>query len=618
MQVEWIEGSRANSDQDFVVLGNRLLEVFDLDNVWRSISAKDSSFHRRSQFSLLDPWTSFRNRIHPRVLITKQNIRVPLKKNPRTARWHAAVPAVLFLLLGALFIHGAGIQTDEALFAGPLCRSWQFFSIHAGHHDVPLMNMPYVGALKTWLYAPLLLRTRHPGAGMIRWPVILIGAATLLLFWSLLVRVHSRRAAWAAAILLATDPSFLLTTAFDWGPVALQHLLLVAALFCAVRWYQTNAPASLAAAGFFCGLALWDKAEFVWIFAGVLAGLSLFAPALFRQLSWRHLALAAGSLCLGAFPLIIYNLGGDPKFATLHSNPQLGSDLTRADFDRKLAVLRSTLDGSSLFGYLVNEDSAPQPKPARTKIQRASFQLRSLTGEHRRNFLFPAFCAALLLFPLLWRTPARKPMCFALLAMAVGWLFMAITGGGGAAHHAVLLWPLPELSLGVAFAEASFHVRFGKVALGVLVALLAATNLLVTNQYLYQSIRNGAPVIWSDGIFAVASRLRETGASQVMLPDWGMADSLCVLTHDSPPARLIDDSFLAQTKPPAEKEDEWKALSDPATIWLEHVSGLESNPGVNERILKAARAAGFEAVMPETYFDSNGRAIFQTFRFATK
>jgi hypothetical protein len=208
-------------------------------------------------------------------------------------------------------------------------------------------------------------------------------------------------------------------------------------------------------------------------------------------------------------------------------------------------------------------------------------------------------------------------MCFALLAMAVAWLFMTITGGGAAAHHAVLLWPLPQFFLGVAFAEVSLRLRFGKRFLGAQVTVLAAANLLVTNQYLYQSIRNGSPVIWSDGIFAVAGRLRESGASQVMLPDWGMADSLCVLTHDSPPARLIDDSsFLAESKPPAEREDEWKAVSDRAAVWLEHVQGLESKPGVNERIFQAARAAGLDPVVPETHFDSNSRAIFQSFRLA--
>jgi hypothetical protein len=36
-----------NSYQDFVVLGNRLFDVLDLENVRRCISATDSGFHAR-------------------------------------------------------------------------------------------------------------------------------------------------------------------------------------------------------------------------------------------------------------------------------------------------------------------------------------------------------------------------------------------------------------------------------------------------------------------------------------------------------------------------------------------------------------------------------------------
>jgi hypothetical protein len=532
-----------------------------------------------------------------------------------TSPWHAAFPALLFILLASAFIVYAGIQTDEALFGGPLCRSWQFYSIRIGRYDLPVMNMPYIGTLKTLLYAPILLHARRPAAALIRWPVIVIGAITLLFLWGFLLSVHGRRAAWVASILLATDTSFLLTTTFDWGPVALQHLLLVAALFFAVRWFHSNSSASLAAAGFCCGLAFWDKAEFIWIFTGVAAGLFLFATSIVRRLTWPRVALFSGALLLGALPLIIYNFAGDPKFGTLHANPQIGSDLKPADFVKKLGALHSTLDGSALFGYLVNEDWSPQPKPARTRLQRASFAVRRITGEHRRNALLPAFYAALLLLPLLWRTRARKAMCFSLVAMAVAWLFMAATGGGGAAHHAVLLWPLPHIFMGVAFAEASLRVRFGKPALIAAVAFLAAANLLVTNQYLYQFIRNGPTTVWSNGIYAVANRLKQSTASQVVLPDWGMADSLCLLTHDRPPARLVDDTFLSDAKPPVERQDDLRVLSDPQAVWLEHVPGDEASPGIDGKILSAAHLAGFDPVMIETYSDNNGRPIFQTLRF---
>ena len=139
--------------------------------------------------------------------------------------------------------------------------------------------MSYNGALKTWIFAPVLLFSR-PTAALIRVPAIVVGGVTIVLFGMLLDRVHGRRAAWTGSILLATDTLFLLTTTYDWGPVALQHLLLVAVMFFAVRWFQDGREGSLAAAAFCCGLAFWDKAVFVWIFSGMLAGLLLFVSAI--------------------------------------------------------------------------------------------------------------------------------------------------------------------------------------------------------------------------------------------------------------------------------------------------------------------------------------------------
>src|SRR5215470_9721900 len=45
--VKWVDRSRADSEQDFVVLGNGLLEVHDLDNIRRSVSGIDGGFHVR-------------------------------------------------------------------------------------------------------------------------------------------------------------------------------------------------------------------------------------------------------------------------------------------------------------------------------------------------------------------------------------------------------------------------------------------------------------------------------------------------------------------------------------------------------------------------------------------
>jgi hypothetical protein len=519
------------------------------------------------------------------------------------ARISRAYCALFFSLVGCAFINYAGIQTDEALFAGPLFRSWQFFSIPIGPYNLPLMNMSYNGTLKTWLYAPILLPAVRSTAALIRVPAILMGAATIVIFSDLLYRVHSRRAAWVGCILLATDTSFVLMTAHDWGPVALQHLLLTAAMFCAVRWFQTASSASLAVAAFCCGLAMWDKAVFIWAFAGILIGSLVFASGIRKRLTWRSVAIVTGALGFGGLPLIIYNFSTEPKFATIRANAQARS----GEFSERLRILRVTANGSALFGYLAHEDWAPQPQPARSKLERVSFSIRQLGGEHRRNNMVPAYCGGLLLVPLLWRSRAAKAMWFCLIAMVVAWIFMVSTGGGDT-HHAVLLWPLPQLFLAVTFAEAAQHVRFGKWLLGAVVGWLAVSNLLVTNQYLYQLIRDGGGDAWTDAIYPLAEGLRHTDASQIILPDWGMADSLCVLDRDKPMTHLAADPFLA----------ELQAFSDEKTIWVEHVPGHESWPGVNDRVRDAAQRTGLEGRMLQIYYDRNGRAMFQTLRFCSK
>jgi hypothetical protein len=509
--------------------------------------------------------------------------------------------AIAFLLLGLSFVGYAGIQTDEALFAAPLFRAWRYFPIRLFHHQVPVMELSYLGALKTWLYAPI-FSIWNPSAAAIRVPAILMGALTVLLFGALLERVHGRRAAWVGGILLATDTTFLLTTVHDWGPVVLQHLLLVAAMLLAVRWFQTSSTAALAGAAFCCGLAFWDKAVFIWVFTGLAAGCLVFARDIRRRLTWRSALVAMAALGVGALPLIVYNLTGAEKFATVRSNLNRGNGLSRVWLVYKLHEMESAWDGSSLFGYLVSEDGGPRPGSAESLPERASFAMHSLTGDHRRNSMMLAFWAALLLLPLVWRSRARNSMLFSAIAIAVAWMHMALAGGGGAAHHTVLLWPLPHLFIAVAFAEASLHFRFGTWALVATVGWLAISNLLVTNQYLFQFIRNGAAETWTDAVYPLADDMKQLHPSQILLPDWGLTDSLCVLNMDHPSTQP-EDTFV---------------VSDANAIWVDHTAGHEAFKDAHARVLAAARSAGFEPEILKIYYDRNGRAMFQSYKFRNR
>lgn len=521
---------------------------------------------------------------------------------PKLRPGPGAVGAIVFTLLGLCFVNRAGIATDEAALEATLFRDWRFFSVPIFHHNLPVMELTYIGELKTWLYWPI-FQIWNPSAASIRVPAILMGALTILLFARLLERIHGIRAAWVGSLLLATDVTFLLTTVHDWGPVVLQHLLLVAVMLLAVRWFQTARNTSLIVAAFCAGLALWDKAVFVWIFSGLLAGCLLFAREIRARLTRRTVAIAMLALCLGALPLIVYNLSGPQKFATVKGNLNRSNGLSSVWFTYKLRQLETAWNGSSLFGYLVNEDAGPRPQPAESLTERVSFTAHAITGDRRTNFMLAGLCLSLLLIPLLWRTPARQPLLFGVIATVVAWLHMALAGGGGAAHHAVLLWPLPHLVIAVALAEAPLHTRYGKWTLAAVTALLVAGNILLLNQYLYQFIRNGSPVTWTDAVYPLAEDLKRSHASQILLPDWGIADALCVLTRDTPATHTIEEPFK---------------FADTHAVWVDHVAGQEFSKGIHDRVVAAARAAGLEPVILKTYQDRNGRPMLQTFKFTDR
>jgi hypothetical protein len=520
-----------------------------------------------------------------------------------------ALCALLFFLLGCLFVNRTGVEEDEAMFAAPLFRDWVFFSIPIPHGRIPVMHMSYVGALKTWLYVPI-AAVWAPGAAMLRVPAVLIGALTILLFWNLLDASHGRRAAWTGCLLLSTDTIFLLTTTFDWGPVAIQHLLLTSALLLAFQWSQTGRDSWLAAAAFCCGLAFWDKAVFVWMFSGLMAGSLVFLPFIRSRFTWRRAALVVVALSAGAAPLIVYNVASSPKFSTIRSN----SKFTAHRFQDRFSRLRSAWKGAGLFGYMVYE-TTDRPNSPQGAVERASFRLHDASGNHRTNHFELALGASLLLLPALWRTPARDTMLFALVASGVGWTEMVMLDGGSSVHHIVLLWPLPQLFVAVGLAEASCRFRFGNLALAAVVLFLALTNLFVTNQYLLQFIRNGSAGSWTDAIYPLAAALRQARPSQVILVDWGTQDPLSFLNRNEPPARTISDPFMPSDESGPQKQADLELLSDDKVIWVEHTPGNETSAGVNDRLLSVARDAGLEPAMLGAYGDRNGRPIFQTFRF---
>ena len=57
-------------------------------------------------------------------------------------------------------------------------------------------------------------------------------------------------------------------------------------------------------------------------------------------------------------------------------------------------------------------------------------------------------------------------------------------------------------------------------------------------------------------------------------------------------------------------------LADTSALWLGHTAGHEAFPRVNEHLEQFASAAGYRRELLRTVSDSNGRPIFEIFRFS--
>ena len=508
----------------------------------------------------------------------------------------------LFLLLGAAFIPYAGIYDDEVIFANP----WYLFNsrevtIGLFHRRIALMILSYLGTLKTLLYIPI-LTLFGPNVWSLRLPMVLIGAITVFIFFRLVQRTTGLASAVLGTFLLASDPSFVLTNTFDWGPVALEHFLLVTGAFFLVKFAQESGRWNLFCGFFLFGLALWNKAIFVWALAGLFcAAVAVLWPEIRRLFKPSTAALGCAAFLIGALPLVIYNFR-QPN-VTVRSSVHFETNTIPAKF----GVLRATLDGSALFGFLPGLDDEPNPKAAATLRGRAAEWIGARTGKHRRDAMAYACGIGLLLVPWWWKSRAAR---FSVVFMCVAWLAMAVTHGAGAsAHHAVLLWPFPQLF--VATVLASLPWRSITLVAG---SALVAINLLVLNQTIADFERNGAPRNFSDASFALSKELSDSGPPVITF-DWGIVNMLAFSHRGRLALRTGDPPFLTDSPSQDERKSIDWTLSDREAILVTHVLGFENWTGVRPRLDRAAADRGLRRETIKIVPDSNGRPVFEIFRF---
>lgn len=520
----------------------------------------------------------------------------------------------LFLALGLVFVPYPGAQYDETLFTTVIYRPQQAEALMKlpllGR--VPSMLMTYIGSLKAALYVPI-LKYLPAGHATLRVPMLLFGSVSVWFVFLALRRLAGTKAALLASLLLATDALYVLTCVFDWGPVALQHLFFTVAFYCLVRFSSEPRSRWLFLAALACGLALWDKALFIWILAGMGVALAALLP---RQLldvarNRRHAAAAVLGFVLGAAPFLHYNF--KHQWKTFAANTEVDEQNALS----KLVMLDRTLDGGGLFGYLVR-DTAEGPPQNLKRWEQVPVRLRDMLGSPRQSWQHLLLVAALIAAPALcWRGPNRRLALLLLLGGILAYALMITTRrAGGSAHHTVLLWPLPHLLLGLALGALAerWPGRAWRAA-AVLTVGCVLSNAAVLNTYLANFIACGPAISWNDAIRPLTNELGGYPGRVVFAADWGILQQVEFYSKGRIGMHPASDGIVLSLPGELGAQHLERALADPQFLFITFTDGRDMFPNTRAKLLEFAASRGYQDRLVSTVKDRHGAPTFEIHEF---
>jgi hypothetical protein len=182
------------------------------------------------------------------------------------------IGAIALYLGFAIFrIQYPGLHYDELYFVNGALGDIDGNFMYGKIGDLPLYLMPYVGALKAWIYWPI-FKLFGVSVWSIRLPMILLCAFALVVFHKLAKKMGDLRSANMATFLLIANPSFIYGTKMDFGPVVIEFLLQASGVLLFL-----NGANPLALCAIFL-VGLFNKVNFIWWIFGFCVSALLLYP----------------------------------------------------------------------------------------------------------------------------------------------------------------------------------------------------------------------------------------------------------------------------------------------------------------------------------------------------
>jgi len=341
---------------------------------------------------------------------------------------------------------------------------------------------------------------------------------------------------------------------------------------------------------------------FIWMLGGLGIGVTfVYLEPLLRTLRLKAVAFAAVAFLVGALPFVLYN-------ARNHWEAFQRPWVALKELPARVEILHSTLDGSALLGTLVRVDDAPLSAAPRRLESLARFIDRKVGGLSRNPMAW-LLAASLALLPF----QGSRIAVAGFLSLLLAYGFMLISNGGGAAHHVVLLWPLPHFVIAAVWSNALRRAPQNLVT--VLLGSVCLLNILTTNHYLARASLGGSGLVWTDASWRLPEALGNTAGQTILATDWGIMGPLVTMSKARFPIYAISDLLTVDSLTADQQTLLANAIAAPSNIFIAHAEGSELFAGVNARLQTFAQQHGYRKAPMRSVQDRHGRPIFEVFRF---
>jgi len=509
------------------------------------------------------------------------------------------LPVLLYALIATWRLDWPGPYYDEMLFVNAALGGGDNTFITTRIAGVPVMLMPYIGALKAWIYAPI-FRCFGVSVWSLRLPVVGLGALSVALTYLYVSRLFSPHAGRLAAWLTAVEPSFIFHTRWDWGPSAVMMVCKALLLVGVAEWWRSGRMRGCWLALIAAILGTFDKANFAWIVAAVGVATLLTAPRSLAPLLRRRFVVIGAALLVVAAAGVSWSLsrGGFPlsrEFAT-------SALVTRAAV--VAGLLTQTLGGVGPHEFIIGDSGGL-----------GRFQLTSLAAAGVMAFSAWLLCAQ--------RRRLLRPMLFVMATSAVLIVQIMLTRRATGPHHTVLLSPLWLVALAgmaaVPFSptgECETRIaspRAAKVLSIAAVALVMLSSIAVSLAYLRRVDGPVANPRWDPGINRLVAFARSHPDHQYISVDWGTHTVLHGLTQGR--VRCLDrwPTFMEPIGP-ADADYLARQISTRESLFVVTAPGAETFPQTREHFLTLCRNRGWPLETVAEFEGTGNRPLLQLLR----